>query len=32
MFDIFKNCIVITFGNYFRIIINVPPKQQLYYN
>jgi hypothetical protein len=29
MFDCFNSCIVISYGNYFRTIVNSSPKQQL---
>ncbi len=32
MFDFFRNCIWVTCGNYFKIVINVSLKQQLCYN
>jgi hypothetical protein len=32
MFDFFKNCIVVGFDNYFKIVVNVPLKQQLAYD
>ncbi len=32
MFDFFRSCIVVTCGNYFITIVNVPLKQQLYCN
>jgi hypothetical protein len=32
IFDFFRSCIKVACGNYFRIVVNVPLKQQLCYN